>query len=162
VITLLADEKIESIIGKQKIFIKPTKDETKNWFQDYFFIGFKKESYHSDEIVSILKKLPPTSLKNPIWKKLLIENEDVLIVESKNSINSQPDNEKAFEQFKKSNLHNPKYAGKYVAFVNGSYEGVGKKRVELVKQMYKQFGNVEMFIEQISSEETEILFDSPE
>jgi len=72
------------------------------------------------------------------------------------------DNETAFEQFKERNLNNPKYTGKYVAFVNGSYQGANEKRSDLVKTIYKRFGNVKMFVDRIVSEEREILLDSPE
>lgn len=72
------------------------------------------------------------------------------------------DNETAFNQFRNANLHNPEYMEKYVAFVNGSYQGVNEKRSDLVKEIYKRFGNIKMFVEKVSNEEEELLFDSPE
>ena len=160
--TLSADEKIESIIGKQKIFIKTTKDETKNWFQDYFFIGFEKQNYHNKEIIGILEKSSALSLKNPIWKNLSIENEDMLLLSSDIDSHTKLDNEESFEQFLQENINNPQYKDKFVAFVNGTFQDVDEVENRLVKKMHEKFGNVEMFVGKVTSETDSHIIDTPE
>lgn len=159
---MLTDEKIESIMSKQKIFIKTTKDETKNWFQDYFFIGFEKQNYHNEKIINLLEKSSTISLKNPIWKKILIENEDVLLISSDTGSHDELDNEESFEQFLRENINNPQYKDKFVAFVNGTFQDVGEAENKLVAKMHEKFGNVEMFIGKITLETDSHAIDTPE
>lgn len=72
------------------------------------------------------------------------------------------DNETAFEQFKERNLNNPKYTGKYVAFVNGKLEGMDEIENRLVKKIYNKFGNVEMFVGKVVLESESHIIDTPE
>ena len=42
----------------------------------------------------------------------------------------------AFDDFVKSNLNNPEFRDKYVAFIDGKFAGVGDKKTELVLRLY--------------------------
>ena len=56
----------------------------------------------------------------------------------------------AFERLKTTLL--AQYAGQYVAIYQGQVVGVGEDRLTLVKEVYRRFGEVPCYIEQVSSE----------
>ena len=56
----------------------------------------------------------------------------------------------AFERLKTTLL--AQYAGQYVAIYQGEVVGVGEDRLTLVKEVYRRFGEVPCYIEQVSSE----------
>ena len=56
----------------------------------------------------------------------------------------------AFERLKTTLL--AQYAGQYVAIYQGEVVGAGEDRLTLVKEVYRRFGEVPCYIEQVSSE----------
>ena len=76
--------------------------------------------------------------------------------------NKNSKNKRAFEDFVKTHLQNPEYAGKYAVFIDGHFQKYGVDKITLVKEMYDKFGNIEMYIDKISSLKTTIVIDTPE
>ena len=68
----------------------------------------------------------------------------------------------AFNEFAKNNRHNPEYIDKYVVFVYGRLYGVGNTEVELIKKVYQNVGNVDMYVGNVSREIQTELIESPE
>lgn len=68
----------------------------------------------------------------------------------------------AFNEFIKNNRHNPEYIDKYVVFVHGSLYGVGNTEVELIKKVYQNIGNVDMYVGNVSKKTQTELIESPE
>ena len=56
----------------------------------------------------------------------------------------------AFERLKTTLL--AQYAGQHVAIYQGEVVGAGEDRLTLVKEVYRRFGEVPCYIEQVSSE----------
>ena len=67
-----------------------------------------------------------------------------------------------FQKFVTANARNPKYVNKYVVFVYGVLQAVGDTEIELVKKIYKEFGNVHMYVGNASEDEPVVLIESPE
>ena len=59
-------------------------------------------------------------------------------------------NKEAFDVFRKANLNNPEFRGKFVVFINGRFAGVGDEKIALAQQMYDKFGRVDMHVGQIT------------
>lgn len=76
--------------------------------------------------------------------------------------NKNSKNKSAFEDFIKLHLQNPEYAGKYAVFVDGHFQKCGIDKIALVKEIYDEFGNIEMHIGKISSPKTTIVIDTSE
>ncbi len=76
--------------------------------------------------------------------------------------NRNSGNKKAFEDFVEMHLDNPEYADKYAVFVDGCFQKHGINQIDLVKEMYDKFGNIEMYVGKISSSKTTIIMDTPE
>ena len=70
-------------------------------------------------------------------------------------------NKKAFEDFVKINLNSSEYKNRFVAFVNGKFQGVGDKRNTLIGKMYDKFGNVDMYVDKVTDEKEIVLIDTP-
>ena len=68
----------------------------------------------------------------------------------------------AFQKFVKINRHNSEYVGKYVVFVHGSLYGVGDAETELIRDVYRNVGNVAMYVGSASGEIQTELIESPE
>ena len=58
----------------------------------------------------------------------------------------------AFEKFVKNEADNPKYYGKYIVFVDGNKYDVGDTEIELIKKVYQNIGNTDMYVGRISQE----------
>lgn len=71
------------------------------------------------------------------------------------------DDKQIFKELKPQLMKQPKYVGKYVAIVKGKMEGVGENKNQLAKEMYQNFGNVEMFIGKVESESIAGIIKSP-
>ena len=71
-------------------------------------------------------------------------------------------NENAFEKFIKANLCNPKYRDKYVVFVHENLYATGNTEAELVKKVYKNFGNIDMYVSRVSQKMRLETIESPE
>jgi hypothetical protein len=56
----------------------------------------------------------------------------------------------AFEQMKPALLE--QYAGQYVAIYQGQVVAVGDNRLALVKEVYRRFGEVPCYVDQVTSE----------
>ena len=72
------------------------------------------------------------------------------------------ENKNAFEAFTKINLNNLQYKDKFVAFVNGEFQGISNKKNALIEKMYDKFGNVDMYVDKITDQREIILMDTPE
>ena len=70
-------------------------------------------------------------------------------------------NKTAFKNFVKDNLYNPKFRSKYVVFVDGVRQDVGNAKIELVKKTYAKFGNVPMYVGQVSQARRSEVIKSP-
>ena len=81
---------------------------------------------------------------------------------SKLTSNENIENKNAFTDFVQTNLDNPKFKNKFVAFVNGIFQDVGDKRNALIEKMYDKFGNVDMYVDKITAQKKVILIDTPE
>ena len=92
--------------------------------------------------------------KREIERKMIANDEDAL--------SDFERSKKAFNDFVKNNVQNPKFSGKYVVFINGQYQGVGDSKIDLVTQMYRKFGNVAMYAGCVSQSIQPILIESPE
>ena len=68
----------------------------------------------------------------------------------------------AFKKFAAANKDDPEYAGRYVVFVHGILQAVGDSEIELVRRMYKQFGNVDMHVGRVSEYNRIVCINSPE
>ena len=77
-----------------------------------------------------------------------------------NTINHE--NKNAFENFVKTNLDNPEFKNKFVAFVNGEFQDLSDKRNALIEKIYDKFGNVDMYVDQVTDQKKVILIDTPE
>jgi len=66
-----------------------------------------------------------------------------------------------FTELKPQLMKQPKYIGKYVAIVKGKMEGVGENKNQLAKEMYQNFGNVEMFVGKVESKRSIGMIKSP-
>lgn len=88
----------------------------------------------------------------------------VLEVDSLKNItnNKNSKNKRAFEDFVKTHLQNPEYADKYAVFIDGHFQKYGVDKIALVKEIYDEFGNTEIYIDKISSSKTTIVIDTPE
>ena len=91
------------------------------------------------------------------FRKTLKDNSLKNITNNKNS-----KNKRVFEDFVKTHLDNPEYAGKYAAFVDGHFQKCSIDKIDLVKEMYDKFGNIEMYVGKIASPKTTIVIDTPE
>lgn len=76
--------------------------------------------------------------------------------------NSFNESRNAFRQFVKYNLDNPVYKDKIVAFVHGKLEGVGDSKSKLIATMHDKFGNVDMYVGQVTRKRKTIRIDTPE
>ena len=76
--------------------------------------------------------------------------------------NEYTQNKGAFDDFVKRNLDNPRFRNKFVAFVDGRYQGVESKENVLIMQMYDRFGNVHMYVGKVTDQEEIVLIDTPE
>jgi len=158
---LSAKDKQQWKTPRKPIITQIRRKEPVNWLQDNIVLAFDKESHNAKDILRVIQQQPEFSKKISLWNIFEVEGEEVYkISHMKDPI--LVDNETAFKQFKKDNLQNPQYAEKYVAFVNGSYEGVDESESKLVEKIYEDFGNVEMFVGKISSAEQEEVIDTPE
>ena len=63
------------------------------------------------------------------------------------------ENKGVFDAFRKANLNNPEFRGKFVAFIDCKFAGVGEKRSALVRQMREKFGRVDMHVSKITDKE---------
>lgn len=68
----------------------------------------------------------------------------------------------AFKQFAENNHSNPKYADKYAVFVHGNLYDVGDTTTELIKKVHETFGNVDMYVGNVSEGTQTALIESPE
>ena len=75
--------------------------------------------------------------------------------------NENTKNKNAFDDFIKTNLDNPKFKNKFVAFVNGKFQDIGDKRNALIEKMYNEFGNVDMYVDKVTDQRKVILIDTP-
>ena len=80
----------------------------------------------------------------------------------KSTSNEHMKNKNAFENFVNTNLHNPQFKDKFVAFVNGEFQDVGDKRNMLIEKTYDKFGNVDMYVGKVTDQKKIILIDTPE
>ncbi len=71
-------------------------------------------------------------------------------------------NKNAFEDFVKTNLENPQFKNKFVAFVDGEFQNSGDKRNALIEKMYDKFGNVDMYVDKVTDQKKVVLIDTPE
>lgn len=85
-----------------------------------------------------------------------------LLVCDNMSNNENAINKNAFEDFIKTNLCNPQFKNKFVAFVNGEFQDVEDKQNILIKKMYNKFGNVDMYVGKITDKKEIALIDTPE
>ncbi len=78
------------------------------------------------------------------------------------TFNENVKNKSAFDDFIKTNLENPKFKNKFVAFVNGEFQDIGDKRNALIEKMYDKFGNVDMYVDKVTDQKKVIVIDTPE
>ena len=62
-------------------------------------------------------------------------------------------NKEAFDAFRKANLNNPEFRGKFVAFIDCKFAGVDEKRYPLLLRLDEKFGSVDMHLDQITDKE---------
>ena len=62
-------------------------------------------------------------------------------------------NKEAFDAFRKANLNNPEFRGKFVAFIDCKFAGVDEKRYSLLLRLREKFGSVDMHLSQITDKE---------
>lgn len=93
--------------------------------------------------------LPSEILKNILMYKNMPNTENI-------------ENKDAFEDFARNNLNNPQFKNKFVAFVNGKFQDAGDKKNVLIKKMYDEFGNVDMYVHKITDQRKIVLIDTPE
>ena len=62
-------------------------------------------------------------------------------------------NKEAFDAFRKANLNNPEFRGKFVAFIDCKFAGVDEKRCPLLLRLREKFGSVDMHLSQITDKE---------
>jgi len=67
-----------------------------------------------------------------------------------------------FKELKPQLIVQPEFVGKYVAIIKGKMEGVGENKNQLAKEMYQKFGNVEMFVGNVSLKTHVGTIDTPE
>lgn len=71
-------------------------------------------------------------------------------------------NKKAFSHFVKAHLDDCRFKNKFVAFVDGEFQGVGDAENELIEKIYVDFGNVDMYVGRVSNHRKTILIDTYE
>ena len=62
-------------------------------------------------------------------------------------------NKEAFDVFRKANLNNPEFRGKFVAFIDCKFAGVDEERCPLLLRLDEKFGSVDMHLDQITDKE---------
>ena len=142
------DKKIETDLQKQQIF-----PEIKIWFEGSLYAS-EKQKFYFKEINTISK-----------WSSIMMERHVArkkLATDSKGRLSYSTNNKDAFENFVKNNVHNPQFSGKYVVFVDGCLQGVSDTEIDLVKKIYKKFGNIEMYVGCVSQNMQIELIESPE
>lgn len=71
-------------------------------------------------------------------------------------------NKAVFNEFVKKHKNDPKYINKYVVFVGGQLYDAGDTDIELIKKVHENFGNVKMYVGNISRKIQTGLIESPE
>ena len=81
---------------------------------------------------------------------------------NKSTGNENIENKNSFNDFVNTNLNNPQFKNKFVAFVDGKFQDSGDKRNALIDKMYDKFGNVDMYVDKVTDQKKVILIDTPE
>jgi len=156
------DKKQELWLKDPQIGIhRERKKKPELWLPDVITIGFDKQYFAENDLIKKIKKMSDTVNERTIWKKVFKENEHVYLV-SRVELIANPTNKMAFNTFLTENVYNPQYTNKFVAFVNGKFEGVDEDRSKLVKEMYDKFGNVETYVGKVTLSQEIKIIDSPE
>ena len=140
------EREIRSTIGTK------TRTKAKNWLEH--LIGFNQhrvEIIIRDDVLAISTK-NYTTCKKPTRGDIgpVNQNDEFTM------------NRIAFEKFAKNNLHNPEYSNKYAVFVDGRLCDVGDTEMDLVKKIYEEFGNIYMYVGNVSQKMQTGLIESPE
>jgi len=72
------------------------------------------------------------------------------------------ENRKAFGDFVKAHLDDPELKDRFVAFVNGEFQGAGDAENALIEKIYGAFGNVDMYVGRVSNHRKTVLIDTYE
>ena len=81
-----------------------------------------------------------------IWSDFMINK-----IELFTNVNAEFElNKNAFIDFIDTNFNNPDYRDKYIVFVHGDLYAIGDTEIELVQQVYKNFGNIVMYVGKVS------------
>lgn len=143
--------------------------EFKNYPQEYDLVDAKKLFQYKNAKVSeseyTLMHVKNISLyaksnihvfeNSEIWKNVRMPTRNVY-TSTKNM-----ENRIAFNKFKAEHIDDPEFKGRFVAFVNGEFQGVGNKKETLVESMYDRFGNVPMYVSVISSRKRVVRLRTP-
>jgi len=68
----------------------------------------------------------------------------------------------AFRKVRDKLMQDPKYRGKYVAFFQGDLVGCDDDKGRLAKSIYKKYGYVPIYIDQVAEGERQVEVPSPE
>lgn len=90
----------------------------------------------------------------------LEHTDDVLV--NKEHAETFEECKKVFEELKPDLLKKSEYREKYVAIVHGEIHGINSSKIDLVKEMSVNFGNIEMYIGKISTRLERGIIDTPE
>jgi hypothetical protein len=63
-------------------------------------------------------------------------------------------NKTAYINFVKKHVNDPKYKGRFVAFVDGKLQGVDDKERVLAKKVYDKCGYVDMYVGKVTTQKT--------
>jgi hypothetical protein len=160
---LIRDKKQELEKPRKSILSQIRENEIVGWSpQDSILISFDKGSYNPNDILRVIRSHVGFSAETSVWVSLETKEGEPVFHCRRIEHSYVMGNELAFKQFQENNASNPEYYDKYVAFVNGVLQDKDSVKTDLVKRMYEQFGNVEMYVGNMTRKLLRGVLESPE
>ncbi len=155
-------QKIHDRIDPKDVGLEETSFKRKNQYCKSWNLDAISNEFNLQDIpiwVEFIDKQNLDCSSNFFKERKALQN---ISISNKSIGNENIENKNAFEDFVKTNLNNPKFKNKIVAFVHRKFQDVGDKRNALIEKMYDQFGNVNMYVDKVTDQKKVILIDTPE